>query len=436
MAPVAWPQSPEHISPPSSVKTVPKQSDDIAGDWQGKLGPLRAVLRVVSNPAGGYCASFYSIDQGPDPIPVDDITLQNSRLRLAIGTIQATFKGSLQPGGTSISGVWKQPDGSGSLRFVRPGSANRWLSDSALHSESCITVAPKVQLEVLDWGGTGRSLVLLAGLGDTAHALDDFAQKLTSKYHVYGITRRGFGASSIPDPRIVGNYTAHRLGDDVLAVLAALKLNKPVLAGHSVAGEELSSISSHHSDRVAGFIYLEAGYGYAHYDPTLGDYDLDLNDLRRKLDELSPGTSPQTEQSILRQVEADLPRFQRDAREKQEMDAVLPGDEVHPAAASEPLPPSPASAIVLGEQKYTYLSGPILAIFAVPHRMPSDAPHTKSAAFLAFDTKRGTAIADSFKHGVPNAKVVQINNADHYIFQSNAADVLREMDSFIQELPK
>jgi non-heme chloroperoxidase len=52
-----------------------------------------------------------------------------------------------------------------------------------------------VRLEVLDWGGSGRPLVLLAGGGDTAHIFDDFAPKLTPSFHVYGIARRGFGES-------------------------------------------------------------------------------------------------------------------------------------------------------------------------------------------------------------------------------------------------
>jgi pimeloyl-ACP methyl ester carboxylesterase len=37
-----------------------------------------------------------------------------------------------------------------------------------------IQVEPDVKLEVLDWGGTGRPLVLLSGLGDTAHVFDKF----------------------------------------------------------------------------------------------------------------------------------------------------------------------------------------------------------------------------------------------------------------------
>ena len=80
---------------------------------------------------------------------------------------------------------------------------------------------------MLDWGGSGTPLVLLAGGGDTAHVYDDFAPKLTPIAHVYGITRRGFGASGFS----AEDYGADRLGDDVLAVLDALKLTKVVLAG-------------------------------------------------------------------------------------------------------------------------------------------------------------------------------------------------------------
>src|SRR5262245_16093478 len=108
--------------------------------------------------------------------------------------------------------------------------------DPSPHTTQFLTVDTDVRLEVLDWGGAGMPVVLLAGGGNTAHVFDEFAPKLTSDYHVYGITRRGFGASS--SSAADGN----RLGDDVLAVIDALKLNKPVLVGHSIAGAELSSV--------------------------------------------------------------------------------------------------------------------------------------------------------------------------------------------------
>jgi non-heme chloroperoxidase len=67
------------------------------------------------------------------------------------------------------------------------------LQDSFPHEQRFITVAEGVKLEVVDWGGTGRALILLAGLDDDAHVLDAFASPLAPTYHVYGITRRGVG---------------------------------------------------------------------------------------------------------------------------------------------------------------------------------------------------------------------------------------------------
>jgi non-heme chloroperoxidase len=96
----------------------------------------------------------------------------------------------------------------------RQAQVHSW-HDPSKHKVRFVTVEEGVQLEVLDWGGSGRPIVLLAGLGNTAHVFDHFADQMSGSYHVYGITRRGFGASSQPD--LLG-YTEQRLADDVLQV--------------------------------------------------------------------------------------------------------------------------------------------------------------------------------------------------------------------------
>jgi non-heme chloroperoxidase len=116
-----------------------------------------------------------------------------------------------------------------------------------------VTVEEGVRLEVLDWGGSGRPIVLLAGRGFTAHVFDGFAEKLTDSYHVYGITRRGSGSSSKP----TSGYTEDRRTEDDLRVFDALKLVAPVVVGHSMAGDELSQLGIHHYDRVGGLVYLD-----------------------------------------------------------------------------------------------------------------------------------------------------------------------------------
>lgn len=61
-----------------------------------------------------------------------------------------------------------------------------------------VEVEPGVKLEVLEWGGAGRPIVLIPGYGRTAHDFATFGDSLAARYHVYAVTRRGFGASSKP----------------------------------------------------------------------------------------------------------------------------------------------------------------------------------------------------------------------------------------------
>ena len=103
------------------------------------------------------------------------------------------------------------------------------------------------------------AMVLLAGLGNTAHVFDEFALRFTSTHHVYGITRRGFGASSTPS----SGYAATRMGDDILAVRDSLNLSKPILVGHSGGGSEMISIATGYSERgAAGLQEVAAGRGH------------------------------------------------------------------------------------------------------------------------------------------------------------------------------
>ncbi|MEP6834254.1 MAG: alpha/beta hydrolase [Gemmatimonas sp.] len=294
-----------------------------------------------------------------------------------------------------------------------------------------ITVEPNVTLEVLDWGGTGRPVVLLAGLGNDAHVYDKFAPKLATDYHVYGITRRGFGASSSP----ALGYTADRLGDDVLAVLDSLALVRPVLVGHSVAGEELSSVGSRRPERIAGLVYLEAGHAYAYYDSTRGNFAIDLADMQRKLDQLWPGAGLGTRDlgDLLQQLIAtDLPRMERDLRDVQKAVASAP---VQPSRPIKPGPVSPSELIMMGGQKYRNIPAPSLAIYAFPRQLPPvQLDAAQRAALLAADSAIA-AQANAFERGVPTARVVRLPNATHAVFLSNEADVLREMRAFIGALP-
>jgi pimeloyl-ACP methyl ester carboxylesterase len=238
-----------------------------------------------------------------------------------------------------------------------------------------ITVDKDVKVQVVDWGGEGRALVFVPGLGLTARAtFDEFAPKFTRDYHVYGITRRGIGNSSRP----ASGYSADRLGDDVLAVLDALKLDRVVLVGHSAGGSELSSVATRHPERVAGLIYLEAAYAYAYYCPE------------------SPPPPPIDSKS-----------------------------------------PAPIKAILEGYQHYTDIRVPTLAIYAIPNDLSwcfkNDPVGLAKAE--SEEVARNLPQMKAFEKGVPSAKVINIPRANHWVFWSNEAEVLREMNVFLHKLP-
>jgi non-heme chloroperoxidase len=313
------------------------------------------------------------------------------------------------------------------------GSAQTAVSPP--YTAQFISVDKDVKLQVLDWGGTGRPLVLLAGLGYDAHEFDSFAPKLVPRYHVYAVTRRGFGASSAPKPD-GENYSADRLGDDVMAVTDALKLDRPIVAGHSIAGEELSSIGSRYPEKVSGLVYLDAGYAYAYYDDhaAQGEWMFDTFALRKELDQYgSPGAPREKKAQIEHLVNVSLPRFEKDlARYKKQllgMPENAPGPPDTPAVQIN-------AAILKGFQIYRGVRCPVLAIFADPHALPPEdrSDPAKRASTIAEDQARTSEQADAFQAGNPSARVVRLPNASHFVFRSNEADVLREMNSFIATL--
>jgi non-heme chloroperoxidase len=103
----------------------------------------------------------------------------------------------------------------------------------------------------------------------------------------------------------------------------------------------------------------------------------------------------------------------------------------------------PGEAVMLeGMKKYADIPVPALVIFAIPHAQAkwvndSRDPKVREAAkaLSAAEVLLTTRQAKVFEDGVPTAHVVRRRGADHYIYLSNEADVLREMRSFLSGLP-
>ena len=305
--------------------------------------------------------------------------------------------------------------------------------DPSPHTTRFVTVDKDVRLEVLDWGGSGRPIVLLAGGGNTAHVFDDFAPKLTAHYHVYGITRRGFGASGYS----ATDHPADRLGEDVVAVIDALNLKRPILVGHSIAGVELSSVANNHPDRVAGLVYLDAAYSYA-FDNGTGVNAMEM----QKLQGPQPPPPSQTDlasfsafQKYYGRVNGFLfPEAELRAQRESTPDGWVGKQRNLPGGAL-------FMPLMTGAKKYAAIPAPALVIFANPHSQgiwvdentdPSvqTAAKAYSAALEALTERQETSV----ENGVPMAHVITLPGANHYVFLSNEAEVLKDIDAFLVSL--
>ena len=85
---------------------------DIVGDWNGKLkvgeAELRLVLHITKADDGSLKATLDSIDQGANGIPVNAVTLKDSKLNLKVDAINGNYDGKVSGDASEIDGTWTQ----------------------------------------------------------------------------------------------------------------------------------------------------------------------------------------------------------------------------------------------------------------------------------------------------------------------------------------
>jgi non-heme chloroperoxidase len=297
--------------------------------------------------------------------------------------------------------------------------------DTTHHTGGMVRVARDVRLHYLDFGGpAGAPTVLfLAGLGNTAHSFDDFAPRLTDKFHVVALTRRGFGESDHPD----GGYDTRRLVEDIRAAIEALHLGRVSIVGHSIAGEEMTRLAGEHPSLVDKLVYLDAAYDRVTADAQLQQVFPLPPDVSPRPDPTAADTAtPAAYVAFVHRLRGvDIP--ESDIRVRYKYDGWR--EEITNAYQSiEPEHP-----------KYEKVKAPALAIYAVTDSVSQLEPwqvadRAHAAGWL--ELIRGVERVDrmsraQFKREVEHATVLEIHGAHHWIFVSNRDQVLAAVRRFL-----
>jgi pimeloyl-ACP methyl ester carboxylesterase len=294
-----------------------------------------------------------------------------------------------------------------------------------------VAVAEGVQLEILDWGGQGPPLIFLAGLGSSAHVFDDFAPVFRDGFHVYGVTRRGYGASSQPKT----GYDVATLGADLVGVLRELGVKRASFVGHSIAGEELNWLAGHEPERVEKLVYLDAAYDRV----ALHEAEKD-----------QPQAPDPPKQEPADQDKASLAAF--NAYVERTYGVRMPEADLRAIVILDAggryvrdRTPETIDKLILDgvlQPDYAHVAAPALAIYAVHGSAEkgwppsawgalSEADREKVKAQFAYYQAIAAKGRDRFRREVARGQVVEVPDADHYVFLSHRAVVLEKMRAFL-----
>jgi pimeloyl-ACP methyl ester carboxylesterase len=124
-------------------------------------------------------------------------------------------------------------------------------------------LASGVRLHYLDWGGSGRPLVLLHGLASSCRIWDFTAPILAERFRTFALDQRGHGLSDKP-----GSYTFAEVTADLAGFIEMLTLERPVVVGHSWGGGVAVQFAADYPDVPAAIALIDGGFLSRSLDAT------------------------------------------------------------------------------------------------------------------------------------------------------------------------
>jgi len=306
--------------------------------------------------------------------------------------------------------------------------------DNSSHKSDLVDVNG-IRLHYLDWGGNGPILLFLAGMGCNAHIFDRFAPRFTDQFHVLALTRRGHGESDHPET----GYDINTLTEDIRLFLDALKIDRVILAGHSMAGVEMSHFAAIHPERLLRLVYLDAAY-YRN-SPEFKTMQ-EKNPLRaiQIPDQNDDHYSVQSYFASLKRAYPSLAAIWGSVIEEQGLHEIMIQSDGKVVDRMSSAIESELNTTLSGyEPEDAKIQAPTLSFFAFPDASSFISQETMTEAQQAqvvefFETTRHAWLQHSmqqFHRNVPHAKIVEIPHGHHYCFIKDEELVFNEMRDFL-----
>jgi pimeloyl-ACP methyl ester carboxylesterase len=291
-----------------------------------------------------------------------------------------------------------------------------------------------VRLHYLDWGGNGPALLFLPGLGNTAYVFDRIARYFTDKFHVLALTRRGHGDSEFPET----GYDLETLTEDVRQFLDTLALEKVILAGSSMAHVEICHLSALYPEWVSKIIYFDAAYDRSQFKRFEEQYPLKgfsppgVNDAYYSFDDYVAQVKRTTPE--IAEIWGDL--F---AEEMLHVTQVTPEGKVVDRMSDEL-----TRKLIAISRNYSpedsKTIAPVLSFYALWNRFelfPDYLSDEQKAVLykyrkeIRFPIQR--ELIEQFRRDVPQAKIIEIAQGNHWCFIKHEELVVNEMLTFLVE---
>ena len=262
------------------------------------------------------------------------------------------------------------------------------------------SVVNGVRLHYVDWGGSGRPILLLHGLQDTARNWEHIAQALTKNHHVYALDARGHGESEW----VPGHYQFDQFVTDIAGILKAVDLQNVVLVGHSAGGKYAFTHTANDDSRVSGLVIIDmdpdpvnpgSGNMFIRYREE-GDEWPDIQSVVERL----RSREPNTDENVLHYLAEVMTNPLPDGRRVWKRDRQIVLEYERPDAWATLAKIKVNTLIIRGA------NSPLLR---------SD-------------------VAERMKDIIPSCTLVEIPNGGHWCLNENPDAVINQLENFIDQI--